>query len=372
MTGQNFSAMSPEDRKAWLSDYQQWVTEQLPTISTGGDSEQIKAFEHGLDLISAFSFCRSFVREVRSFREYRGHVKHLRRLVDKVNVEVQKQSTVAVDLNDPALLRPHVGRPTKDEQAARAIAAERERKEREENEPSLFGTGASIPTVSPAAPNTVSGSMGGGSMLHLDQLRWLMSDNLREAVDSIRDLRSQAAEAATRAKQMAEDGKPEEEVAVYAQQSAALTEQYENIYASVDTEMARVYVRLKEDSAFIDGMQKQNVDPSELRTQLRPYWDKVEDKDAFKAEVIAFISDNDPAQAEKRKAEEERQEKIRAAIKYITRKDKENTPKRIEGIEARIKELVSLVGEEEAAPYYAILEAAKANPAPARKNKEEK
>lgn len=372
MKVQNFSAMPPEGRKAWFADYKQWVSLQLPTIVTVGDSEQVKAFERGLDLISAFSFCRSFVREVRSFHEYRGHVKHLRRLVEKVNVEVRKSASVAVDLNDPALLRPHVGRPTKEEQAARALAAERERKEREESEPSLFGTGASIPTVTPAAPNTVSGSMGGGSMLHLDQLRWLMSDNLREAVDSIRDLRSQAAEAATRAKQMAEDGKPEEEVSVYAQRSAALTEQYENIYASVDTEMARVYVRLKEDSAFIDGMQKQNVDPSELRTQLRPYWDKVEDKDAFKAEVIAFISDNDPAQAEKRKAEEDRQEKIRTAIKYITRKDKENTPKRIEGIEVRIKELVSLVGEEEAAPYYAILEAAKANPAPARKNKEEK
>ena len=371
MTVQNFSTMPPEARKAWLADYQQWVSVQLPTIVTVGDSEQVKAFERGLDLISAFSFCRSFVREVRSFHEYRGHVKHLRRLVDKVNAEVRKSASVAVDLNDPALLRPHVGRPTKEEQAARALAAERERKQRE-NEPSLFGTVASVPSVTPAAPNTVSGSVGGGSMLHLDQLRWLMPDALREAVDSIRDLRAKAAEAATRAKQMAEDGKPEEDVSVFALQAAALTEQYENIYVDVDNEMARVYVRLKEDAAFIEGMRKQNVDIPSLRTQLRPYWDKVEDKDAFKASVIAFIIENDPVQAEKRKAEEERQEKIRAAIKYITRKDKENTPKRIEGLEDRIKELVSLVGEEEAAPYYAILEAAKANPAPARKNKEEK
>ena len=371
MTVQNFSAMPSEARKAWLADYQQWVSVQLPTIVTVGDSEQVKAFERGLDLISAFSFCRSFVREVRSFHEYRGHVKHLRRLVDKVNAEVRQSASVAVDLNDPALLRPHVGRPTKEEQAARALAAERERKERE-NEPSLFGTVASVPSVTPAAPNTVSGSVVGGSMLHMDQLRWLLSDSLRDAVDSIRDLRAKAAEAATRAKQMAEDGKPEEDVSIFALQAAALTEQYENIYVDVDNEMARVYVRLKEDAAFIDGMQKQNVDIQSLRTQLRPYWDKVEDKDAFKASVIAFIIENDPVQAENRKAEEERQEKIRAAIKYITRKDKENTPKRIEGMDARLKELISLVGEEEAAPYYAILESAKANPAPARKNKEEK
>ena len=81
--------------------------------------------------------------------------------------------------------------PTKEqkEAAARAMKAEQERIEKEANEETLFGKKADIPTVEPAAPATVSGSLIGDARLHLDQLKWLLSPTLQEAVDSVHELR---------------------------------------------------------------------------------------------------------------------------------------------------------------------------------------
>jgi len=359
-----FSVMNAEERQEWLEKFQKWVSEELPEIEAG--NMDVSSMERGFDLLLSFGFCKTMVREARAFLNYKSYVRPVRRCVNKISAEVQKQMAVSVDLTNPSLLKSHVGRPTKDEQAARALAATKERKEKEKQTQTLFGDGGSINTPEAAVPGSVIGSL---NAFHVDQLRWLMSDSLKAEADTIRDLRSQAAEAATRAKQMAEDGCSEDAVAEFAQAAATYTEQYERIYNDIDREMAYMYVRLKEDAAAIDFVKSQGVDPSELRTQLRPYWDKVENKEPFKEEVITFIKDNDPAQAELREAEEEKQKKIKDCIKYIMRKDKENTPKRIEGIQKRIEELVELVGEEEAKPYYAILDEAKSNPAPARKDK---
>ena len=127
----------------------------------------------------------------------------------------------------------------------------------------------------------------------------------------------------------------------------------------VDNELAVVYVRLKEDTAFRASIEAQKVDPQQLRTTLRPYWDKVEDKDAFKAKVIEDIKANDPEQKALREAEEKKKEQVDAIVKYLMRKDKPNTPKRIETMTQRYQALVELIGEEEAKPYLAVLNAAK-------------
>ena len=205
----------------------------------------------------------------------------------------------------------------------------------------------------------MSGSLNGGTLLHLDQLKWLFSPELQEAVETVRDLRSRAEEAATTAKVLAEAGKPESEVEPYSQEAIKCTEAYEAIYVRVDNELAVVYVRLKEDTAFRASIEAQKVDPQQLRTTLRPYWDKVEDKDAFKAKVIEDIKANDPEQKALREAEEKKKEQVDAIVKYLMRKDKPNTSKRIETMTQRYQALVELIGEEEAKPYLAVLNAAK-------------
>lgn len=352
--------MTAAQRAAWTQAYREFVSAQLPTIRNAKQSskELVEMMNKGLDLLTAFPFTRSFVSETRSFNSHFRVRTTFIRYCDKVTKEVQGTFGETVDLTDKSLLTPHVGRPTKDEAQARALAAERARQEREENENTLFGKMGDIPNDNTIVEGTVSGNMTGGVGFHLDQLKWLMSDNLKEAVDTIRELRNAAAEAATTAKTLAMEKASEDRIAVYAKEAAEKTEAYERIYEQVDNEMARVYVRLKEDSTYIEEMKNKGTDPDALRTALRPYWDKVENKEVFKQQVIEDIKANDPEQAKKREAEEKKTKRKNEIIKYLTRKDKANTAKRAKGMRERYTELIALIGEEEAKPYLPLVEKA--------------
>ena len=352
--------MTAAQRAAWTQAYREFVSAQLPTIRNAKQSskELVEMMNKGLDLLTAFPFTRSFVSETRSFNSHFRVRTTFIRYCDKVTKEVQGTFGETVDLTDKSLLTPHVGRPTKDEAQARALAAERARQEREKNENTLFGKMGDIPDDNTIVEGTVSGNMTGGVGFHLDQLKWLMSDNLKEAVDTIRELRNAAAEAATTAKTLAMEKASEDRIAVYAKEAAEKTEAYERIYEQVDNEMARVYVRLKEDSTYIEEMKNKGTDPDALRTALRPYWDKVENKEVFKQQVIEDIKANDPEQAKKREAEEKKTKRKNEIIKYLTRKDKANTVKRAKGMRERYTELIALIGEEEAKPYLPLVEKA--------------
>ena len=352
--------MTAAQRTAWTQAYREFVSAQLPTIRNAKQSskELVEMMNKGLDLLTAFPFTRSFVSETRSFNSHFRVRTTFIRYCDKVTKEVQGTFGETVDLTDKSLLTPHVGRPTKDEAQARALAAERARQEREKNENTLFGKMGDIPDDNTIVEGTVSGNMTGGVGFHLDQLKWLMSDNLKEAVDTIRELRNAAAEAATTAKTLSMEKASEDRIAVYAKEAAEKTEAYERIYEQVDNEMARVYVRLKEDSTYIEEMKNKGTDPDALRTALRPYWDKVENKEVFKHQVIEDIKANDPEQAKKREAEEKKTKRKNEIIKYLTRKDKANTAKRAKGMRERYTELIALIGEEEAKPYLPLVEKA--------------
>lgn len=352
--------MTAAQRAAWTQAYREFVSAQLPTIRNAKQSskELVEMMNKGLDLLTAFPFTRSFVSETRSFNSHFRVRTTFIRYCDKVTKEVQGTFGETVDLTDKSLLTPHVGRPTKDEAQARALAAERARQEREKNENTLFGKMGDIPDDNTIVEGTVSGNMTGGVGFHLDQLKWLMSDNLKEAVDTIRELRNAAAEAATTAKTLAMEKASEDRIAVYAKEAAEKTEAYERIYEQVDNEMARVYVRLKEDSTYIEEMKNKGTGPDALRTALRPYWDKVENKEVFKQQVIEDIKANDPEQAKKREAEEKKTKRKNEIIKYLTRRDKANTAKRAKGMRERYTELIALIGEEEAKPYLPLVEKA--------------
>lgn len=360
MNYNNYRNMTAAQRAAWTQAYREFVSAQLPTIRNAKQSskELVEMMNKGLDLLTAFPFTRSFVSETRSFNSHFRVRTTFIRYCDKVTKEVQGTFGETVDLTDKSLLTPHVGRPTKDEAQARALAAERARQEREKNENTLFGKMGDIPDDNSIVEGTVSGNMTGGVGFHLDQLKWLMSDNLKEAVDTIRELRNAAAEAATTAKTLAMEKASEDRIAVYAKEAAEKTEAYERIYEQVDNEMARVYVRLKEDSTYIEEMKNKGTDPDVLRTALRPYWDKVENKEVFKQQVIEDIKANDPEQAKKREAEEKKTKRKNEIIKYLTRKDKANTAKRAKGMRERYTELIALIGEEEAKPYLPLVEKA--------------
>ena len=92
---------------------------------------------------------------------------------------------------------------------------------------------------------------------------------------------------------------------------------------------------------------------------IPPEDQKVENQEAFKAKVIEMIKESDPVQKEAREKAEAKKKAVDDIVKYLQRKDKDNTPKRIETMTARYNELVELIGEEEAKAYLPVLEAAK-------------
>lgn len=350
-----YPQMSQEQKQSFFNQLKEFCANTLPRLDADLPRAELNTvFESGLALLESVPAARPFVRDARMVNDYKRYISGMRRFLDSA------LSDITADLGAAAAapsFTPHVGRPTREEAAARAAAAAAEA-EKKENEQTLFGRRADMGAPAPSA--FISGAP--ENLPHLDQLAFLLSPALREDVARVRDIRAAAAEASTRAKQMAEDGRPEEEVAPLAKEAAEKTEQYENIYAQVDNELAVVYVRLKEDKTFIDGIVQQGMKPDELRTILRPYWDKIgAEQDAFKAKVIADIDANDPAQAEARAKAAAQKEVIDKLTRYITRKDKDNTDTRIKGLEERMAQLRPLISEKEAAELDAIIAECKAD-----------
>lgn len=187
--------------------------------------------------------------------------------------------------------------------------------------------------------------------LPLQQIKCYLSADLAANVDQVRELRATFASKAEKAKLLAEQGAKPEDVAPYAQEAHDLNDQIENIYAAVDKELAMVYGRLRDDAAYIADFKKkfQVSDIEPIKKELKVYYDKM--PETFSSEVESVIRENNPeviAEKEKAAATKAAADKI---IKYLTRKDKPSTAKRLETMQKRIAELKSLIGEDAAAVY---------------------
>lgn len=199
------------------------------------------------------------------------------------------------------------------------------------------------------------------SSLHLDQVKWLLSAPLQADVDNVRNMRATATAAAERAKLMAQQGGKPEEVAVYAQQAADATKQYETVYEHVDRELAKVWLRLRYDEQYQKEMKDRfKIDENgkvRLLSLLKPYHRKVTEADpAFETSVRQWIDDNNPEAVARRQAAAERKAKADAIIKYLRRTDKQPTKTRIAGMQEKLKELATLIGDEEAKAYQPFID----------------
>lgn len=379
--------MTSAEQQQWLADFQQWAGVSLPSIEAEWGAGAPELMKQGLTLVSAFSYGEQLASPIiRTHNYHPKFVKVLRLVCERIIKELQQRGVVQSGAADaasnvlvltptgevnPQLLTRHVGRPTLKEQQARAIQAERERQASDAQQPPIFVSSPAIP----AAPQTLSGTVMGGQMLHLDQLRGFMSPQLAKDIESIRELRALHASAAERAKTLADaqsatdpDPALKRKIAEYAQESRHYADQYTGIYARVDDEMATCYVRLKEDTAYQAEMQAKGYKIQELRTLLRPYYDKKgAAREAFKQKVIEAIMAADPKQAAKRKAEEERRNRITMIVKYLTRTDKANTPTRLATMAKRVEELATLIPEEQMQKYRDVLAYAQEHPAPTKK-----
>ena len=204
-----------------------------------------------------------------------------------------------------------------------------------------------------ATPSTIAAMS--QARLHLDQLSWLLSPDLKERVDNVRELRSTAASYAEQAKVMAERGDKPEVVEPVAQLAAKYTELYEQIYEDVDVELATVCYRLKNEEPFAQRFGKRFgvKDASAIIKELKPYLQKMPPE--FEVRVKTIIEQESPEYIAKVKAEKARKQEVDAILKYLRRKDKTATKKRVETSEKKFERLVQLMGEEQAETYRPLL-----------------
>lgn len=375
-----FKSMTPVEQTNFAAALGQFMSDDLPALETteAWGKEEYARCNRGLQLANAFAYARSFVSDVLAFSSHKRRLPRLRHYLERICQEVQVSANgsqtlpnTAADVRQTSPNAAKRGRPTLEEQAA--AREEKKAKDKEAIANSLF------PEEKPAQvqPMTFGGLVGNqdaehisSSMPHLDQITWLLSEDLAADVANVRATRAEAASLAERAKLMAEMGKPASEVEPVATGAQSLIERVDNIYERVDAELAEVYVRCKYDPRYIERIENgSNITPADLRAMLKPYFSK--QAEGFKERIIEKIHQESPELAAERAAAAEKKKSVDAIIKYLQRKDKPNTARRIATMEKKLAELTELVGAEQSEPYYQLLEHAKANPAPSRKAKDE-
>lgn len=333
-------------------------------------SDQREAFERGLTLLEGTSGAAAFIRDSRRFRDYHRRV---RQLLTYLQTSQTSRSEI----------KRHVGRPTKEEQAAYAQA--QKEKALEEARRSLFPDLQPDLTLQPLTYGGIVANPNGetiaSTMPNLMQLRPFLSERLQEQVNTVRSLRNEMAAKAEQAKTMAEAnekaGRPiytEDEIAQLATRAVKIeSDILPRIYINVDREIGEAYLRLSPrtgDPEYIARIEKAcNVPPQNLRAQFRPFYDKALARDPLFAQTIA---DRIAADRPEVKAERDRQAQHKAEadalIKYICRKDKPSTKARVKGLTERIaklrKDYTDIVSEDEIKGFEAILEKTKSEVSP--------
>ena len=338
-----YSEMNKKEQREWCKRFMSFVIEQLPILISSKNkwkNELNEVVKDALELISSFPFAQTFVKESLYYEDYARRISALSGYVEHIKKDLDndlKQLVIAEEKPKK------VGRPPKPKPESHAPKV----KQVELFEESTFVENDIAPLSSAQLPT-------------LRQLKWLLSPDTALLVDSIRNIRALASSEAELAKSKALERAPQREIAQHAQLAALNTEKYEEIYDTVDKELATVYLRLKEDEEYMKQfVLKHKVDNhyiNRLINDLNPYFKK-QDND-FIESVRQLIADSNPKVVARKAAEAELKKKQAAIIKYLKRTDKPNTDKRIAGMKKKLKELEKLSGREVADVYAPLLQVA--------------
>ena len=337
-----YSEMTKKEQRLWRKQFVAFTIEQLPLLMSSRNnwkSELNEVAKTALGLINVFLYAQPFVKDSLFYEDYRQRITAMKSYFDRINKELEAQFKADETEAEPK----KVGRPPKPVKASKEPPVE---------QVELFDD-STFTDTNCALPSS-------DQFMSLRQLKWLLSADTALQVDNIRNIRAVAASEAELAKDMAMKHAPKNEVAKHAQNAAVNTEKYEDVYVTVDEELATVYLRLKEDVEFLKQfvlkykVNKQQIE--NLKKSLKPYFSKQNDK--FIEKVHKLIDDNNPKIVAEREAEAQIKKKQAAIIKYLKRTDKPNTDKRIAGMKKKLKELEKLSGREVSDTYAPLLQVA--------------
>lgn len=193
--------------------------------------------------------------------------------------------------------------------------------------------------------------------LHLSDLAWLCSEELKARIEQVRAQRTVFGSAAERAKLLAEQGADAKTIEPYARQAEEAREAFESTYAAVDEELAIQFKRLSIDQPYIERFcsRFRGVDLEKVLHICRPYYEKLRSPELDMRIKLAIERDN-PEYAAKLKAEEEKKEEIADILRYLKRKDKPASDTRLKTAkEVKFPRLVELIGEEAAKDYEPLI-----------------
>ena len=196
--------------------------------------------------------------------------------------------------------------------------------------------------------------------LHLSDLAWLCSDELKARIEQVRAQRTVFGSASERAKLLAEQGADPKTIAPYARQAEEAREAFESTYAAVDEALAVQYKRLSIDQPYIERFKARfkGVDLEKVLYITHPYYEKLKSPE-LDLRIRTLIEQDSPEYAARMKAEEEKKQELQALHRYIVRRDKDASDDRVKTMTQRIERIRELAGDETADSYLPILEKTK-------------
>ena len=193
--------------------------------------------------------------------------------------------------------------------------------------------------------------------LHLSDLAWLCSDELKARIEQVRAQRTVFGSASERAKLLAEQGADPKTIAPYARQAEEAREAFESTYAAVDEALAIQYKRLSIDQPYIERFKARfkGVDLEKVLYITYPYYEKLKSPE-LDLRIRTLIEQDSPEYAARMKAEEEKKQEVTDILRYLKRRDKMATDVRLKSAkEVKFPRLVELIGEKEAMNYYPLI-----------------
>ena len=228
------------------------------------------------------------------------------------------------------------------------------------NDAKASGDQVSVPSDSPLPCPTMSEVYTdriNSDRLHLSDLAWLCSDELKARIEQVRAQRTVFGSAAERAKLLGEQGAAASVIEPYARQAEEAREAFESTYAAVDEELATVFYRLQNDEPYREKFLKRfkGVDLVKVSHIVRPYYEKLRSPE-LDLRIRTLIEQESPEFAARMKAEEARKEEIADILRYLKRKDKPASDTRLKTAkEVKFPRLVELIGEAEAKDYEPLI-----------------
>lgn len=388
--------LSADEQIAVINRVNEYVNTALPHLISIGRTfkkEDVALYEKGIDLLDVFpaygSFCAMSRNATSDYDQRVGRMNYLfgllvKKLANEMSARTPSGENVIVMPQAQQLRR---GRPTDEESQRRQQQQQAEARaqalaqltgqriaasdaapiddsrptdthRRKEQEPDLFSAAieaeaaAPVPSASPEGSTPVPLST-------LQELAFLMPDDLARGIRNVRELRAERAAEHATATALALDGtSTAEDRRPHTQRIKAIDDELAAIYQGVDQSCAYLYTMFKEvnpDWGNYASKYEQLGGLTALLTRLKPYYDKVTTLNPKLAEaLLAQCRKDEAARVAAETRDPEKEKEMHKMDAYIRRKDVNASPKRLATMQQYRARLAEMGADKDALIAYDV------------------